>query len=98
LPAEFLAQSDSVKKEVFYRVRYRGYLERDLRAIEKQTDFENIKIPAKFDFSKIRGLRLEAAQKLQKIQPVTLAQAQRISGVSPADISVLQVALRSQKK
>ena len=96
LPSEFLALPSTIQDEILYRVRYRGYLERDLRAIEKQEDFENIRIPHAFDFSRVQGLRIEARQKLQSIRPQTLAQANRISGVSPADISVLQIALRAQ--
>jgi tRNA uridine 5-carboxymethylaminomethyl modification enzyme len=98
LPEEFLNLTPPVRDEVLYRVRYRGYLDRDLRAIAQQGDFERIKIPQDMDYGAIRGLRLEAQQKLQQIRPLTLAQAGRISGVSPADLSVLQVALRAHSK
>jgi tRNA uridine 5-carboxymethylaminomethyl modification enzyme len=95
LPESFLALSGAVREEILYRVRYRGYLERELRAIAKQEDFEAVKVPSDLDYTTVHGLRLEARQKLQQIRPITLAQASRISGVSPADISVLQVALRA---
>ena len=49
------------------------------------------------DYSQIRGLRLEAAEKLNKIKPVSIGQASRISGVSPADVSMLVVWLHGQK-
>lgn len=98
LPREFLNLTQPVQDEVLYRVRYRGYLDRDLRAIAQQDDFERIKIPPDMDYETIRGLRLEAQQKLLQIRPATLAQAGRISGVSPADLSVLQVALRARDK
>lgn len=95
LPNDFRALSSNAVEEVVYRVVYRGYLERDLRQIEKSASFENVKIPVDFDFARAIGLRLEAAQKLAAVNPATVAQASRISGVSPADINVLLVALKS---
>ena len=67
--------------------------------IEQSKKNEDIKLEADFDYSQIKGLRLEAQQKLNKFQPLNLGQASRISGVSPADISVLTVylALRNKK-
>ncbi len=95
-PAEFLALPVSVREEVIYRVRYQGYLERELRQVEKMRHLENILVPADFDFDRVQGLRAESRQKLARVRPVTLAQAQRISGVGPADISLLLVALRAR--
>jgi tRNA uridine 5-carboxymethylaminomethyl modification enzyme len=71
-----------------------GYLEREHRQIEKLRHLEQMRIPAGFDFLGVRGLRKEGASKLAALQPFSLAQASRISGVTPADISVLMVALR----
>jgi tRNA uridine 5-carboxymethylaminomethyl modification enzyme len=96
LSQEFLSLPCPVQDEVLYRVRYRGYLDREMRAIERQIDFEYIKMPVDLDYCQIRGLRIEAQQKLEEIRPTTLAQASRISGVSPADVSVLQVALKAR--
>ena len=56
------------------------------------------RLPAAFDYKTIRGLRLEAQEKLNKIQPLNIGQASRISGVSPADISVLVIWLAAQKE
>jgi tRNA uridine 5-carboxymethylaminomethyl modification enzyme len=54
---------------------------------------EDMRLPAELDYASIRGLRIEAAQKLARVRPMTLGQASRISGVNPADISVLLVYL-----
>jgi len=96
LPAEFLALPSPVRDEVIYRVRYRGYLDRELRQVEKMRHLENVFVPADLDYGAVQGLRAESRQKLAKIRPATLAQAQRISGVGPADISLLLVALRAR--
>ncbi len=95
LPAEFLAESEPVRLEVLYRVNYRGYLERELRQIEKLRHVERIHIPADIDYMSIRGLRRESAIKLHQIRPFTLGQASRISGVNPADISILMVVIQA---
>ncbi len=97
VPPEFKNLSRNAIDEIVYRIVYKGYLERDLRQIEKSSAYENIKIPQTFDFSKVLGLRLEAAQKLIAVRPSTVAQASRISGVSPADINVLMVYVKAQK-
>jgi len=80
--------------EVLYRVRYRGYLERELKQIAKLEHLEVIKIPQNIDYFKLKGLRIEAQQKLSTYQPTTLGQANRISGVNPADITVLSIYLK----
>lgn len=95
LPIDFLCLPDSVREEILYRVVYRGYLERDMRQIEKAAAYENIQIPPAIDYSAIKGLRIEASQKLKAFAPMTVGQASRISGVSPADISVLIVHLKA---
>tara|TARA_B100001248_G_scaffold258594_1_gene243009 strand:- start:34311 stop:36194 length:1884 start_codon:yes stop_codon:yes gene_type:complete len=95
LPEMLAIQSQSVIDEVLYQVRYKGYLEREMKHIEKMKHLERIKVPESLDFGKIQGLRNESAQKLADIRPRTLAQASRISGVSPADISLLMVAVSS---
>ncbi|MBI2498600.1 MAG: tRNA uridine-5-carboxymethylaminomethyl(34) synthesis enzyme MnmG, partial [Opitutae bacterium] len=91
LPGDFLRQSKEVREEVLYQVRYRGYLEREQRQIEKLKDVEKVKIPSSLDYLQIPGLRRESAQKLHQFKPQNLGQASRISGVNPADISILMV-------
>lgn len=95
LPPAFGSLPSDARVEILYRVIYKGYLERDLRQIEKMRDWENIRIPEGIDYSHAGGLRLEARQKLEKFKPQTVGQASRISGVSPADIGVLLVYVKS---
>ena len=97
LPPNFLAETPEVQAEVIYRVKYRGYLEREIRSVRKLRDLESFKVPAQFNFLEAYGLSNEARQKLNKIQPQTLGQASRISGVNPADISLLMVLFRAKK-
>ncbi|MBQ1847717.1 MAG: tRNA uridine-5-carboxymethylaminomethyl(34) synthesis enzyme MnmG [Clostridia bacterium] len=75
------------------RIKYEGYIKKQLAAAERQKKLENKKIPEGLDYSKIPGLRLEAQAKLNAIKPKSIGQAARISGVSPADISVLLIRL-----
>lgn len=89
--------SDEVLKYVETEVKYEGYLKRQELLIEQMKKNESIKLDSEFDYSTIKGLRLEAQQKLNKFKPLSLGQASRISGVSPADISVLTVYLSMQK-
>jgi tRNA uridine 5-carboxymethylaminomethyl modification enzyme len=95
LPPEFLAESAAIRHEVIYRIAYRGYLERELRQIEKMREVERIRIPESFDYMSVSGLRRESALKLQQLRPYTLGQAGRISGVNPADISILMILIQA---
>ena len=74
-------------------VKYAGYASRQLSEVERQRKLEKKLLPADMDYKTIRGLRLEAAQKLESIRPRTVGQASRISGVNPADITVLLIYL-----
>ena len=78
-----------VIKTVETDVKYAGYIKRELAEVERQKRLEDKHIPIDLDYRLIKGLRLEAGQKLEKCKPLTIGQASRISGVSPADISVL---------
>jgi tRNA uridine 5-carboxymethylaminomethyl modification enzyme len=98
LPAEFLGQTKEIREETLYRIKYRGYLEREYRQIEKLKDVEKINIPSSLDFLAIPGLRRESALKLHQFKPQNLGQASRISGVNPADISILMVLIASKKR
>jgi len=95
LPPNFLAQTEGVRREVLYRVKYKGYLDREEKHIARLRNLEKIKVPRDLDFLQVRGLRKESALKLNELRPQTLAQAGRISGVNPADISLLMVALKA---
>ena len=78
-------------------VKYEGYIKRELAEVQRQKKLEEKKLPSDIDYSKIKGLRLESAEKLAKIRPVSIGQASRISGVNPADVSVLLIYLSSLK-
>lgn len=98
LPGDFQAMDEGIREEVLYRVCYQGYLERELRTIEKLRHIEHVRIPADFDYGSIRGMRAESVQKLESIRPKTLGQANRISGINPADISILMVMLEARHR
>lgn len=83
--------SDEVKEQVELSIKYEGYIKIQLEQIESMRKLEKKALSPDTDYSKIRGLRLEAAEKLNKIKPVNLGQASRISGVNPADVSVLLI-------
>ena len=76
-------------------LKYSGYLKRQEIQINQAKKQEEHELPSNIDYENIKGLRLEARQKLNDIKPLTLSQASRISGVSPADISVLTIYLKS---
>lgn len=97
-PDGFDKMSEPAKEEVFYLIRYKGYLERERKAAEKLKHLEKIRISKDFDYINLSGLRKESATKLAEICPTTLAQASRISGVNPADISVLMIALEAARR
>jgi tRNA uridine 5-carboxymethylaminomethyl modification enzyme len=75
-------------------IKYEGYIAREMAEVEKFRRLEHTLLPKDADYSQIKGIRIEAAQKLQKIRPESIGQASRISGISPADISVLLIWLK----
>ena len=79
------------------RLKYEGYIKRQLRQVEEFTRLESRSLPLDLDYDSIGGLRLEAREKLKKIRPASFGQASRISGVSPADISVLMIYMEGRK-
>lgn len=87
-----------VMEEVNTISKYEGYIEKQLEQVRQFKKFEDRKIPEELDYSKIKGLRLEAIQKLDKIRPMNFGQASRVSGVSPADISVLMIYMETLNK
>ena len=89
--------SKAVTEQAEIRLKYDGYIKRQLRQVEEFTRMEERALPADIDYGKVTGLRIEAREKLEKIRPVSFGQASRISGVSPADISVLMVYMESRR-
>lgn len=84
-------------EEVEIQVKYEGYIKLQEAQVEKFKKLEKKKIPEDIVYSEIKGLRLEARQKLDKIKPLSIGQASRISGVSPADINVLHIYIEQEK-
>ena len=86
-----------VQEQVNILIKYEGYIERQIKQVEKFERMEKKKLPVPYDYKEIFGLRLEAQQKLNEFQPLNIGQASRISGVTPADVSVLLVYLEQLK-
>jgi tRNA uridine 5-carboxymethylaminomethyl modification enzyme len=98
LPLEHPQLDEEVMEEVEILVKYEGYIKKQESQIKKFEKMEGMKIPPDIDYKKVRGLAVEAMQKLEKIRPVSIGQASRISGVNPADISVLLVYLEKNRR
>lgn len=98
LDPERPALSSHQKTMMEVQIKYEGYIEKQLRRIEKFKKLENKKIPQDMDYNLIEGLRLEARQKLNDIRPLSIGQASRISGVSPADINVLMIYMEKERR
>jgi len=79
-------------------IKYEGYIQKQLREIERFKNMERVKIPLDFEYSTVHGLSNELKEKLVSIKPTTLGQAARIEGITPAAISVLMVALKAREK
>ena len=86
------------KEQVEIQVKYEGYINRQFKQIEQFKKLEKKMLPTDINYEEIKGLALEARQKLNKQKPESIGQASRISGVSPADISVLLVWLKMKQK
>lgn len=87
---------DDVYEQVNIQIKYDGYIQRQLKQVKEFKRLEKRLIPKDIDYKDIKGLRLEATQKLDKIRPESIGHASRIAGVSPADISMLLVYLNSK--
>lgn len=87
-----------VREQVGLKIEYEGYIARQLLDVEHIQKLESKLLPIDFDYKTIKGLSLEATEKLNRIQPSNIGQASRISGVSPADVSVLIIWLAGQRK
>ena len=87
-----------VKQEVEIFIKYEGYIKMQDSQVQKFKKLERKMLPEDFDYNELKGLSLEARQKLNKLKPTSIGQASRISGVSPADISVLLIYLEQRNK
>ena len=85
------------KEEVEIQIKYEGYIKLQEEQVEKFKKLETKILPEDIDYETLKGISLEARQKLNKFKPHSIGQASRISGVSPADVSVLLVYLQQRK-
>ena len=92
------ALSDEVREQVNIRIKYEGYIERQMKQVRQFKRLEKKLIPEDLDYMQISGLRNEAQQKLAHYRPASIGQASRIAGVSPADISVLLVYMEQMRR
>ncbi len=87
--------SKEEREEVNIQLKYEGYIKLQLEQIEEFKKLEQKKIPSDINYEDVKGIRIEARQKLEKYKPESIGQASRISGISPADINVLLIYLNS---
>lgn len=83
-----------VFEEIEIQIKYSGYIQKEFEMVEELANKENLRIPEKLDYNKIKSLSTEGFLKLSKVRPETIGQASRISGVSASDVSVLMVYLK----
>lgn len=95
-PEAVMDHGIEINTQIELYLKYAGYIDRQANEAAKLESIETIAIPSTFNFREVKGLSNEAKDKLCRVQPVNLGQASRISGVSPADISVLMVALKTK--
>lgn len=86
------------EEQVEIHAKYEGYIAKQRQEVERALKLENKKIPDNIDYTSIKELSTEAAEKLEKVRPTSIGQASRISGVSPADINVLMIALEVKRR
>jgi tRNA uridine 5-carboxymethylaminomethyl modification enzyme len=88
---------EPVVEQIEIAAKYSGYIERQKDEVERAAYYENLKLPADFDYMQVPALSIEVRQKLNKHRPETLGLASRISGVTPAAISLLLVHLKKSR-
>ncbi|MBC7943926.1 MAG: tRNA uridine-5-carboxymethylaminomethyl(34) synthesis enzyme MnmG [Burkholderiales bacterium] len=86
--------STEVAEQVEIQAKYQGYIDRQRDEIARQKQYEDKRLPLDLDYTKVRGLSVEAQQNLNRHKPETMGQAGRISGVTPAALSLLLVHLK----
>ncbi|MBX7067055.1 MAG: tRNA uridine-5-carboxymethylaminomethyl(34) synthesis enzyme MnmG [Parachlamydiales bacterium] len=87
---------EEINTQIEMELKYSGYIERQKKDVAKLEHLDGIRIPKSFDYHQVVGLRTEAKQKLSRFTPENLGQASRISGLTPADISILLIALEKR--
>jgi len=95
-PEDIVDHGEEINRQIELCIKYAGYIQRQEGEVAKLATIEEIRIPPNFHFVAVEGLSREAKEKLSRFKPETLGQASRISGISPADISILIVALKKR--
>jgi tRNA uridine 5-carboxymethylaminomethyl modification enzyme len=90
--------SEEEKEGVSVEIKYKGYIDRQMKQVRRLEKMEKVKIPSDFDYSSVPGLLSESRQKLNTVKPSTFGQASRISGVTPTDLHLLSIYLHSRKR
>jgi tRNA uridine 5-carboxymethylaminomethyl modification enzyme len=94
IPDQFKDYGEDINRQIEILIKYEGYIQRQAREIEKLQTLDPVKIPNNFDYAKVPSLSNEARLRLNRVQPENVGQASRLEGISPADISILLVALQ----
>ncbi|MDE2625852.1 MAG: tRNA uridine-5-carboxymethylaminomethyl(34) synthesis enzyme MnmG [Burkholderiales bacterium] len=89
-----VALADAVIEQMQIGIKYAGYIDKQIRDVDRASQYEALRLPDELDYSKVQALSLEARQKLTQHRPQTLGQASRLSGITPATISLLLVHLK----
>ncbi|MBL8039477.1 MAG: tRNA uridine-5-carboxymethylaminomethyl(34) synthesis enzyme MnmG [Nitrospira sp.] len=92
------AVDEDIAEEVELQIKYEGYIDRQMRQVEKFKKLEKKSIPSLFDYNLVSGFSREVREKLNRVRPETVGQASRISGVTPAAISLLLVAIEKVRR
>jgi len=94
---DILNYPEYVQKEVEINIKYKGYIQQELKEVERFKKYEHMPLPRDFDYSKLQGLSNEIKEKLNFFKPLTIGQAKRIPGMTAAAISVLMVYFSRKK-
>jgi tRNA uridine 5-carboxymethylaminomethyl modification enzyme len=95
-PEQVIDFGEDVNTQIELMLKYSGYIERQKKDVAKLENLDSVQIPRNLDYTSIVGLRTEAKQKFSRFTPDNLGQASRISGITPADISILLIALEKR--
>ncbi|MEX0608722.1 MAG: tRNA uridine-5-carboxymethylaminomethyl(34) synthesis enzyme MnmG [Balneolaceae bacterium] len=90
-----ITKDEKVLEQIEIQIKYSGYIQKEFEMVEEISQQENMVIPEKIEYTRIKSLSTEGTQKLSKIRPETIGQASRISGVSASDLSVLMIYLKN---
>lgn len=97
-PEQMVDFGPEINEQIELELKYAGYIERQKKDVAKLENLDLVKVPRQFDYNQVVGLRTEARQKFSRFTPENLGQASRISGITPADISILLIALSKGKR